>query len=73
MKIKSCGEGDCENGLLIARLVTALRPFADFADPRKTIRAAHEITQGSRLAKRQLTMGDCYLAAQLINEIADGV
>lgn len=44
------------------RLREALRPFADFADPRGVVPADFVITQGSSMAKRQLTMGDCYEA-----------
>lgn len=40
----------------------ALRPFADYADPSRRIRPDHVLTAGSQLAKRQLTMGDCYAA-----------
>lgn len=40
----------------------ALRPFADYADPSRRIRPDFVLTAGSPLAKRQLTMGDCYAA-----------
>lgn len=43
-------------------LEAALQPFADFADPRGTLPPGHQITQGSPMARRQLTMGDCYAA-----------
>ena len=40
----------------------ALQPFADYADPRNKVRPEIPITPGSIMAKRQLTMGDCYAA-----------
>lgn len=44
----------------VADLIAALRPFADFY-----VRGApdsHVITQGSAMAQRQITMGDCHKA-----------
>src|SRR5688572_6371238 len=46
----------------IERLRAALEPFADYADPSNRFPATAEITHGSKLARRQLTMGDCYAA-----------
>ena len=46
----------------VERLREALRPFADYADGRGGVAYDHVITMGSQLAKRQLTMGDCYVA-----------
>lgn len=48
------------------KLVEALRPFADYADPRCAAPDDLVITQGSGFAKRQLTMGDCYNAAEAL-------
>ena len=44
-------------------LVSALEPFAAFADPHRMAPPELPITQGSRMARRQLTMADCYRAA----------
>jgi hypothetical protein len=65
----------CENPKQLARdtlakaspsppseLRQALEPFAAFADPRNKIPENMPITQGSQMARRQLTMGDCYRA-----------
>lgn len=47
----------------IERLREALEPFADYAaDPQQNVPAHLNITRGSWMAKRQLTMGDCYTA-----------
>jgi hypothetical protein len=48
----------------IERLRSALKPFADYADPSHIVPAFHLITNGSPMAKKQLTMGDCYEASQ---------
>lgn len=45
---------------------TALKPFADFADPNGRVPADMTITQGSPIAKRQLRMADCYRARAAI-------
>lgn len=47
---------------LLAECLNALRPFAEFADPRRVVPPGMPITQGSSMARRQLTMGDCYFA-----------
>jgi hypothetical protein len=47
---------------VIAQMQQALKPFADFADRTKQLSSEYVITTGSRMAKRQLTMGDCYAA-----------
>lgn len=47
----------------IAVLADALAPFADFAGARRTAPPGLPITVGSGVARRQLTMGDCYRAA----------
>lgn len=52
----------------VAKLEAALKPFADFADARKTVPTDYVITEGSRLAKHQLTMGDCYAALDALKE-----
>lgn len=50
-------------------LRAALKPFADYADPRVVVPFDFVITQGSELAKRQLTMGDCYEARRVLGEM----
>ena len=40
----------------------ALKPLADYADPHQRTDPEMVITQGSSMAKRQLTMDDCYQA-----------
>ena len=53
----------------IPALLKALKPFADFATkkaPRDQV-----ITQGSHMAKRQLSMGDCQQAAAAIAKATD--
>ena len=50
----------------VALLREALRPFADFADERRRMRPDMMITTGSPMARRQLTMGDCYAAADAL-------
>jgi hypothetical protein len=50
----------------IEELRAALKPFADYADPRQFMPADMVITQGSPMAKRQLTMGDCYTARRVM-------
>jgi hypothetical protein len=47
-------------------LVDALEPFASFADARRIAPPYLPITQGSGMARRQLTMGDCYRAADAV-------
>lgn len=46
----------------------ALMPFSDFADPHRKVPSALAITNGSPMAKRQLTMGDCYLARDAVTD-----
>jgi len=48
----------------VGDLIAALQPIADFY-----VRGApdgHVITQGSAMAKRQLTMGDCRKASEAL-------
>jgi hypothetical protein len=54
-------------------LQDALRPFANFADARKQVPASFVITEGSRLARTQLTMGDCYRAREALEQFPDEV
>lgn len=49
-------------------LRAALKPFADYADPSAVFPPNIPITNGSRLARRQLTMGDCYEAARVLEQ-----
>mgnify|MGYP001610305736 CR=1 FL=1 len=46
----------------------ALRPFAAFADPRNTIPPDTILTAGSPLARKQITMADCYAARSALGE-----
>ena len=48
----------------LPELLAALQPFADFHGRNAPDRLV--ITQGSAMAKRQLTMGDCRVAAELL-------
>lgn len=48
------------------RLRVALEPFAAFADERNTVPPDYQITSGSPIARRQLTMGNCYNARKAI-------
>lgn len=57
-----------EQELRVGKLVEALEPFAEFAP--KYERVCPEdfiITCGSKYAKRQLTMGDCYQARHVLS------
>ncbi len=47
-------------------LVRALEPFAAYADPHRRVPRHLPVTQGSGLARRQVTMGDCYDALDAI-------
>jgi hypothetical protein len=49
-------------------MTRALKPFAEYADANKIMPAGLIITAGSRLARRQLTMGDCYAARAALGE-----
>lgn len=57
---------------LAKRMAAALEPFADFADPRGAFPKEMQITRGSDMAKRQLTMGDCYRAAEALGRKGGG-
>jgi hypothetical protein len=57
-----------EQAETIERLRAALKPFADYADPSAVFPPTIEITKGSRFARRQLTMGDCYEAARVLEQ-----
>ena len=50
----------------VNRLEAALEPFANFADERRIMPPEMHITPGSYMAKRQLTMGDCYKAKEVL-------
>jgi hypothetical protein len=52
------------------KLAEALEPFANYADPRSAVPVNLPISNGSSLAKRQLTMGDCYIAREALAEHA---
>lgn len=52
----------------ITQLREALRPFADYAPAAQQQVPGHiNITQGSWMARRQLTMADCYKARAALN------
>jgi hypothetical protein len=51
---------------ILDRTMEALQPFAVYADQRGKIPIDYQITQGSPVAKRQLTMGDCYKAKEAL-------
>jgi hypothetical protein len=48
----------------------ALEPFAAFADPRNVIPPDIILTAGSPMARKQITMADCYAARAALTEIA---
>jgi hypothetical protein len=50
-------------------ILSLLQPFADFADPTRRMPRELVITKGSPWAKLQLTMGDCYDAADAVEAI----
>ena len=51
-----------------ANLRVVLKPFADYADPTNRMPADLTVSAGSWRAKRQLTMGDCYVARRALEE-----
>lgn len=51
----------------ILALEKALQPFANYADSRNVVNPEFIITAGSSIAKKQLTMGDCYRAWHVLN------
>lgn len=51
----------------IEELEVALQPFADFADPRNTIPPDTVLTAGSPMARKQITMANCYAASAALN------
>lgn len=53
----------------LAEIRAALRPFAAFHH--SSAPDEHVITQGSAIAKRQLTMGDCRRAAEALENIKE--
>jgi hypothetical protein len=52
----------------IELLRQALQPFADYADQGSSFPDEFKITFGSRLAKRQLTIGDCRIARDVLTK-----
>jgi len=52
----------------VARKDEALRPFATYADDRNMVPPDLPISNGSRFAKAQLTMGDCYNARAALHK-----
>lgn len=53
----------------IKTLSDALKPFAEYGDKNRKFPRGVQITHGSSQAKRQLTMGDCYDAADALKAI----
>ncbi len=51
----------------VEELKAALRPFAAFADPRNKIPPDTILTAGSAMARKQITMADCYAASLALN------
>lgn len=51
----------------IDRLREALKPFADYADPRRGVPPSFQITAGSPMARKQLLMQDCYRARDALD------
>src|SRR3546814_15153323 len=49
-------------------LLEALLPFAEFGDVRHSLPDGVVITNGSRMARRQLGMGDCYRATNAVTQ-----
>ncbi|WDA37826.1 hypothetical protein [Sphingobium sp. YC-XJ3] len=47
-------------------IIAALEAFAAYADPRRSVPASMPVTSGSSMARKQLTMGDCYAAADAL-------
>lgn len=67
-EIGCCHECLCEQAASeIEKLLTVLKPFAEYADPRNKFPESLKITNGSGFARQQLTMGDCYRARDAIN------
>lgn len=50
----------------------ALKPFAEYGDSNQKFPRGGQISHGSSMAKRQLTMGDCYDAAAALKGIDHG-
>lgn len=55
--------------VMLERAERALKPFADYADKHAGISPGFIISKGSLMARRQLTMGDCYGAANLLRDL----
>lgn len=52
----------------IAELESALKPFADFYTPSMELAGdAHHLTQGSTIARKQITVGDVRRAYQALS------
>lgn len=58
--------------IVLQACINALRPFAAYADPGRRVPEGMAITQGSSLARRQLTMKACYDAAEALREYTVG-
>jgi len=63
--------GKDELARALETLRAALLPFSNFADPRGYAESEMPITLGSAMAKRQLTMGDCYAACSALAALRD--
>jgi len=58
------------HALRIMRLRKALAPFGNYVVGQRALPEDHIITQGSPLARRQLTFGDCLEALRTLQETA---
>lgn len=54
---------------LVKPLVDALKPFAEYGAMNRKFPRGGQITHGSSMAKKQLTMGNCYDAADALKVI----
>jgi len=61
-------DDDVRNALRVMRLRKALAPFARYVEGQKALPRDLIITQGSPLARRQLTLGDCLDALAALRE-----
>lgn len=55
-RLRGAAQDICED------LRAALKPFADYADPRNGVPPSFQITAGSSMARKQIIMQDCYRA-----------
>ena len=68
-KTASSDAGAALEACCYEELVTALRPFAEFGHNMRGLRKEFVITQGSSMARRQLTAGDCKAAFAVLAKV----